>query len=138
MASALDDLLADFQANAGTMPQVNPPEAAAVLATQTAPEVAGAPEPEPAPEPPPAPTEKPAEVRAAESAGKTRRTAAVVQAELDAALKEMAELRTKLASGAVQAATTAPPSIDLPGAIRLVATLAPAGTTITIAGAGAA
>lgn len=66
--SALDDLLGEFQANAGTMPQVNPPEAAAVMAAQTAPEVAGAPEPAPADEAPPAPTEKPAEVKAAEQA----------------------------------------------------------------------
>ena len=46
--SALDDLLSDFTSNAGTMPAVNPPEAAKVLATQTAPEVAGEPEPAPA------------------------------------------------------------------------------------------
>lgn len=70
--SALDDLLGEFTANAGTMPQVNPPEAAKVLATQTASEVAGAPEPAPAEEAPPAPTEKPAEVKAAEAA-KTRK-----------------------------------------------------------------
>lgn len=72
MSSALDDLLADFSKNAGTMPPVNPPEAPAVLANQTAPEVAGAPEPPPADEAPPAPTEKPAEVKAAEQA-KTRK-----------------------------------------------------------------
>jgi len=70
--SALDDLLAEFESNAGSMPQVNPPEAKQVLATQTAPEVAGAPEPEPEALATPAPTEKPAEVKAAE-APKTRK-----------------------------------------------------------------
>ena len=64
----LDDLLAEFESNAGKMPQVNPPEAAAVLETKTAPEVAGAPEPAEPEEAPPAPTEKPAEVVAAEAA----------------------------------------------------------------------
>ena len=53
--SALDDLLGEFESNAGTMPQVNPPEAAKVLATQTAPEVAGEPEPPAQEEAPPAP-----------------------------------------------------------------------------------
>jgi hypothetical protein len=72
MASALDDLLADFTSTAGTMPQVNPPEASTVLETQTQPEVAGEPEPPEQTEAPPAPTEKPAEVRAAEAA-KTRK-----------------------------------------------------------------
>jgi hypothetical protein len=70
--SALDDLLSDFNSNAGTMPAVNPPEAAKVLATQTAPEVAGEPEPEVVDVAPPPPTEKPAEVLAAEAA-KTRK-----------------------------------------------------------------
>lgn len=70
--SALDDLLGEFESNVGTMPQVNPPEAAKVLATQTAPEVAGEPEPPPVEEAPPAPTEKPADVKAAEAA-KTRK-----------------------------------------------------------------
>ncbi len=65
---ALDDLLGEFEKNAGTMPQVNPPEAAAVLATKTAPEVAGEPEPPAVEDAPPAPTEKPAEVKAAEAA----------------------------------------------------------------------
>lgn len=68
MASALDDLLADFTSNAGTMPPVNPPEAATVLETQTRPEVAGEPEPPVVEEAPPAPTEKPADVKAAEAA----------------------------------------------------------------------
>ena len=66
--SALDDLLSDFNSNAGTMPAVNPPEAAKVLATQTAPEVAGEPEPEVVDVAPPPPTEKPAAVLAAEAA----------------------------------------------------------------------
>lgn len=66
--SALDDLLSDFNSNAGTMPAVNPPEAAGVLAAQTAPEVAGEPEPEVADVAPPPPTEKPADVLAAEAA----------------------------------------------------------------------
>jgi hypothetical protein len=66
--SGLDDLLAEFEDNKGVMPQVNPPEASAVLAAKTAPEVAGEPEPPEAEEAPPAPTEKPAEVKAAEAA----------------------------------------------------------------------
>lgn len=66
--SALDDLLGEFEANAGKMPQVNPPEATKVLAAQTAPEVAGEPEPVVVEQAPPAPTEKPAEVKAAEQA----------------------------------------------------------------------
>lgn len=66
--NALDDLLADFESNAGTLPKVNPPESASVLAAQTAPEVAGEPEPAPVDVAPPAPTEKPAEVKAAEAA----------------------------------------------------------------------
>lgn len=69
---ALELLIADFAKNSGVLPQVNPPEAAKVLETQTKPEVAG--NPEPALELPaaPAPTEKPAEVVAAEAAKKTR------------------------------------------------------------------
>lgn len=79
-------LLAAFEANATSVPKVNPPEAAKVLATATKAEVAGTPEPEAADEGPVVelPTSKPAEVLAAEAAGKTRRTAAVVQVELDA------------------------------------------------------
>lgn len=101
--SALDNILANFQANKGRMPQVNPPAAATVLETQTRPETEGKPEPSavaaaaaltssPATSvtsptavssAPPAPT-----TEAAPVAEKTRRTAAVVQAELDAALAE--------------------------------------------------
>ncbi len=89
---ALKSLLGEFKANAGKLPQVNPPQAAAVLAGPTALEVAGHPEPEKPPEEKVAPVPKPAEVVAAEQAGKTRRTAAVVQVELDAALKKIGEL----------------------------------------------
>lgn len=92
----LAGLLGEFKANAGKLPQVNPPQAAAVLSGATAKEVAGHPEPEKAPEEKIAPTEKPAAVLAAEQAGKTRRTAAVVQVELDAALKRIAELEALL------------------------------------------
>ena len=70
--SALDDLLGEFESNAGTMPQVNPPEAAAVLEEKTAPEVAGASVFLDWKTTAPAPTEKPAEVKAAEQA-KTRK-----------------------------------------------------------------
>ncbi len=86
----LANLLAGFEANMGKAPQVNPPEAAKVLATKTALEVAGVREPEeedtgPAVE---LPTSKPADVLAAESATRPRRTAAVVQAELDELSRE--------------------------------------------------
>lgn len=91
-ASALDELLFGFSSNKGTMPQVNPPEAEKVLETQTAPEVAGNPEPELEVLTPPAPTEKPQEVKDAEAKTKVRRTAKVVQEELDAALARIAEL----------------------------------------------
>jgi hypothetical protein len=138
--SALDDLLSDFSDNVGVMPQVNPPEATKVLATQTAPEVAGEPEPEKWPEPPPPPTEKPADVVAREAASKQRRTAAVVQAELDVAMVEIASLRSQLdgarAGQAVvaQVSTSATVKLDLQGSIRLVASLTPTGTTISIPG----
>jgi hypothetical protein len=94
----LATLLGAFQANAGKMPQVNPPEAPKVLAGATAAEVAGHPEPEPVKEVAPAPVAKPAEVLAAEQEKKQRRTAAVVQAELDVALQELAAARAALAS----------------------------------------
>lgn len=60
----LDDFLNAFKDNAGVMPQVNPPEAAKVLAEQTAPEVAGHDEPEAKALATPAPTAKPPEVDA--------------------------------------------------------------------------
>lgn len=85
-------LLGAFTAAAGSAPRVNPPQAAAVLAGPTAAEVAGHPEPPEAPEEKVAPVGKPAEVLAAEQAPKSRRTAAVVQVELDAALARVAEL----------------------------------------------
>jgi hypothetical protein len=96
-------VLGAFVASAGKMPQVNPPEAPKVLAGPTALEVAGHPEPEPEPEPAPAPVEKPADVIAAEQAKRARRTAAVVQAELDIALKRIGELEALLAKAADQA-----------------------------------
>jgi DNA repair ATPase RecN len=63
-----------------------------VLAGAAAKEVAGHPEPPEVVEAKVSPVQKPADVLAAEQAGKTRRTAAVVQVELDAALKRVAEL----------------------------------------------
>ena len=86
-------LLSQFNANAGKMPQVNPPEAAKVIAGPVASEVAGNPEPAEAPEVVPSPVAKSAEQLAAEAAPRTRRTAAVVQVELDAALAELAALK---------------------------------------------
>jgi hypothetical protein len=91
-------LLADFTANAGKMPQVNPPEAPKVLAGPTTLEVAGNPETEEQAEEKVEPVEKPAEVLAAEQAKKSRRTAAAVQVELDAALKRIDDLEDKLAN----------------------------------------
>jgi hypothetical protein len=119
--SALDDLLSDFNSNAGTMPAVNPPEAAKVLATQTAPEVAGEPEPEVVDVAPPPPTEKPAAVLAAEAA-KTR--------------KPRQPRAPKAGETAAQAAASdmAGETLDLTAAIRLVASLTPVGTSITIPG----
>lgn len=92
-------LLAMFGQHAGTMPAINPPEAEKVLETQTAPEVAGEPEPEVVVPPVPAPVAKPADVVAAEAVKPARRTAAVVQRELDAALAEIAELKANPQSG---------------------------------------
>lgn len=92
-------LLGDFTAAAGKAPRVNPPQAAAVLAGPTAKEVAGHPEPAEVPEEKAAPVAKPADVLAAENAPKSRRTAAVVQVELDAALARIAELESSLVSG---------------------------------------
>jgi hypothetical protein len=90
--SPLEALLRASAENAGAMPAVNPPEAKKVLETQTAPEVAGKPEPEVDVPPVPAPVAKPAAVAAAEAAPKPRRTAKVVQEELDGALARIAEL----------------------------------------------
>ena len=105
MGSALDALLdntvADFKANTGVMAQVNPPQAATVLATQTAPEVAGKAEPPKVETAPAAATERPAEADAA----KTRRTAAVVQVELDAANAELVKVRAELAAAKAAHAT---------------------------------
>lgn len=90
-------LLGDFTAAAGKAPRVNPPQAAAVLAGATAREVAGYPEPPEVVEPKVAPVAKPADVLAAEQAPKSRRTAAVVQAELDTAMTELAKAFERIA-----------------------------------------
>lgn len=95
-SDTLAGLLGEFTVNTGKLPQVNPPQAAAALAGPAAREVAGHPEPEKPKEEKVAPVPKPADVAAAEQAGKTRRTAAVVQVELDAALKRNAELEDLL------------------------------------------
>lgn len=99
-------LLGDFKANVGKAPQVNPPQAAAVLAGAAAKEVAGHPEPPEVVEVKVSPVAKPADVLAAEQAGKTRRTAAVVQVELDVALKRVAELEALIAAAAQSGAVT--------------------------------
>jgi hypothetical protein len=102
----LASLLGDFKANVGKAPQVNPPQAAAVLAGAAAKEVAGHPEPPEVAEAKVSPVQKPADVLAAEQATKTRRTAAVVQVELDAALKKVAELEAHIAAAAQTGAVT--------------------------------
>jgi hypothetical protein len=119
-------LLGDFTAAAGKAPRVNPPQAASVLAGPTAKEVAGHPEPPEAPEEKVAPVQKPADVLAAEQAPKARRTAAVVQVELDAALARIAELENALvaagekASGVVQAAQDGAPDNLVAEAVALI------------------
>ena len=123
--SALDDLLSDFTSNAGTMPAVNPPEAAKVLATQTQPEVAGEPEPPEQDEAPPAPTEKPAEVRAAEAA-KTRKPRQS-KPKADAPPDGWNNLPAEPAPAATN-------GDRLETAIRFIAMHAPKGATITIQG----
>lgn len=84
MAGNLKNILAQFAEKSGAI-RVNPPEAAKVLATKTLDEVRGKPEPEaddgPEVEPP---TSKPDSVKAAEALPRPRRTAAVVQEDLDA------------------------------------------------------
>jgi hypothetical protein len=119
MASALEDLLSDFTDNAGSMPRVNPPEAAKVLSEQTAPEVAGEPEPAPVDEAPPAPTEKPAEVKAAEAASKRKPRGANAKAEPSA-------------TTSAPASAPAAPSADAIEQLRLLAFSVPRGVTITI------
>jgi hypothetical protein len=81
--SALDDLMASAQR--APVAQVNGPEAAAVLAAQTAPEARGEPEPEEVvQQAAPAPTTKPAELvaqdveRAAKAAARAAKKAAKV------------------------------------------------------------
>lgn len=131
MASALDDLLADFTSNAGTMPQVNPPEAATVLENQTQPEVAGEPEPPVVEDAPPAPTEKPAEVKAAEAA-KARKPRG---SKKDAPAAPPDGWNNVPAAAASSAASDAAgETLDLSAAIRLVARLTPKGSSVTVAG----
>lgn len=132
MASALDDLLADFTSNAGTMPAVNPPESAKVLATQTEPEVAGEPEPPVVEDAPPAPTEKPAEVKAAEAA-KARKPRQSKPKDAPAAPPDGWN-NVPAAAASSAASDAAGETLDLSAAIRLVARLAPKGTTVTITG----
>ena len=123
--SALDDLLSDFTSNAGTMPAVNPPEAAKVLATQTAPEVAGEPEPAPVEDKPAPPTEKPADVVAAEQAKarKPRQSKPKADAPPDG--------WNNLPAEPAPAATNGD---RLETAIRFIAMHTPKGATITIQG----
>ena len=127
MASALDDLLADFTSHSGEMPKVNPPEAATVLETQTQPEVAGEHEPPEQDEAPPAPTEKPAEVKAAEAAKarKPRQSKPKADAPPDGWTNTPAQSAASDAAGE---------TLDLTAAIRLVARLTPKGSTVTISG----
>jgi hypothetical protein len=105
--SALDALINNFKANQGTMPQVNPPAAVKVLETQTKPETEGKPEPAisasaAAPAASATATVTPANTAAssasAEPEAKTRRTAAVVQAELDQVAAELAQTKAQLAA----------------------------------------
>lgn len=89
---ALAALLTASAQNKGTMPPVNPPQAQAVLETKTTAEVRGEEVPDLPPAVVPAPVAKPPEVVAAEAVKTPRRTAPVVQAELDTALARIAEL----------------------------------------------
>ena len=126
--SALDDLLQDFTSNAGTMHAVNPPEAAKVLATQTAPEVAGEPEPAPAEDKPAPPTEKPADVVAAEQAKARKPRQSKPKAGAPAAPPDG---WNNLPAEPAPAATNGD---RLETAIRFIAMHAPKGATITIQG----
>jgi hypothetical protein len=103
----LNALISNFKEKQGTMPQVNPLAAAKVLEAQTKPEVAGQPEPATAasaavPVASATATGTPASTAGssapAEPAveGKARRTAAVVQAELDQAQAELAQTKAAL------------------------------------------
>lgn len=97
-AQNLKNLLGQFATKAGIAvgtTRVNPSEAVQVLAAKTTPEVAGVAEDVDAEEPGPdvtPPTSKPQDIIDAEQAKRTRRTAAVVQAELDIALERIAVL----------------------------------------------
>lgn len=89
-AGDLRTLIGDFKRNAGTMPQVNPPEGVKTLEGPTSREVAGESVPDVVEHEAVAPpTSKPADVVAAEAAKTSRRTAAVVQGELDIARGEL-------------------------------------------------
>jgi len=94
--ACLARILAEAAANRGKMPPINPPQAQAVLETKTAAEVAGQDVPDLPPAVVQAPVARPPEVVAAEAAPKVRRTAAVVQAELDAANEENAALHARI------------------------------------------
>lgn len=93
--SNLKNLLTAFATKAGSTPKVNPPEAAKVLAVETMAEAGGAPQPDEDDKGPPVepPTSKPQEVLDAENAKRPRRTAAVVQEELDLANASIATLQ---------------------------------------------
>jgi hypothetical protein len=118
-AADLAQLLRSFSERSGVAPTVNPPEAAKVLATKTAAEVAGAAEPDPDAEPETPdvepPTSKPAALVAQENEKRSRRTAAVVQAELDLVLEQNAELQK-----ALLAAQSSGNSTELTAEIALV------------------
>lgn len=100
--SALDALISNFKANANVMPQVNPPAAAKVLENQTKPETEGKPEPAAQQSAPAAVTAAVSTTAASGSSaasepeGKPRRTAAVVQAELDVVAAELAQTKAAL------------------------------------------
>jgi hypothetical protein len=131
--SALDDLLGEFESNAGTMPQVNPPEAAKVLATQTTPEVAGEPEPPAQEEAPPAPTEKPADVKAAEAA-RTRKP----RAPKPPASAAPAGWDTSTAAPSDEDASVGLAARDLAKTLAQVQSILPSGVqlTLTVTGRG--
>lgn len=148
--TALQKLL---QGASGTMPLVNPPEAARVLATDTAAEVSGQQvvSPVAAPLPPPvAAPEFEAPVVHAMGGTPTKRTAKVIQAELDAALAELESTKQQLASAesaleravaerdATMAAVPAAPVASGPATVEgACAVLADAGFTVTLTYGGA-
>lgn len=88
----------------------NPPEAVQVIQTHTAPEIAGMPEPAAPVAPPPAPTALPPAIAAAQAEKPKRRTAALVQKELDDALAQIFQLKAIAAQAAPAAAA---PAVDV-------------------------